>query len=287
MKQIRITIIDPRQLIRESFEKLLCGPLFNVVTTGRTLADAFNGADMAQADVVILGHSTKPEVEAQITALRHLPAAPQRPHFVLVTELEEPDLLRRALAAGMDALLSKDISSRVLQRSLELVALGPRLFPASLVHSAPPASQPVAPSSAAPGCATPEGAVPEPKPAPGLITVPAPLASVMPKFGAQPPSTRPGAALPGPYERAALSARESQILGYLVRAFPNKAIALELKITEATVKVHIKALLRKIRASNRTEAAIWALSARRMPNQGAEVADLPVAAGMADRRAAV
>ena len=275
MKQIRIAIIDPRQLIREGFQKLLRRPLFDVVAAGKTLADAFGSAGMARADVVVLGHSTKTEVEAQIAALRHLPAEPHRPRFVLVTEIEEPDLLRQALASGVDALLSKNISSRVLQRSLELVALGQRLFPACLVPAAP----------AAPNAATPEGK-PEPKPAPGMIAVPAPLASAMSRFGAQVPFTRPDAALPGLQGRAALSMRENQILGYLVRALPNKAIACELQITEATVKVHIKALLRKIRASNRTQAAIWALSHGRTPQATNEAADLPVA-GMMDRHSAV
>jgi two-component system nitrate/nitrite response regulator NarL len=37
-------------------------------------------------------------------------------------------------------------------------------------------------------------------------------------------------------------------------------IANHLNITEATVKVHLKSLLRKIKASNRTQAAIWALN---------------------------
>ena len=286
MKQIRIMVIDPRQLIREGFERLLRRPLFNVVTTGRTLEEAFNSADMAQADVVVLSHSSEAEVEAQLAALRHRPAEPHRPRFVLVTEIEEPYLLRQALESGVDALLSKDISSRVLQRSLELVALGQRLFPVSLLNSASDASQSTVPSSSAPGCATPETAEPELKPAPGLITVSAPLVSTMPKFGAQPPPARPDPVSPGPHERAALSARENQILEYLVRAFSNKAIALELKITEATVKVHIKALLRKIRASNRTQAAIWALSRRRVPNQAAEITDFSVA-GMANRHVVV
>jgi two-component system nitrate/nitrite response regulator NarL len=40
----------------------------------------------------------------------------------------------------------------------------------------------------------------------------------------------------------------------------NKAIANRLGITEATVKVHLKSLLRKIGAANRTQAAIWALN---------------------------
>ena len=74
MKQIRIMVIDPRQLVREGFEKLLRRPLFNVVTTGRTLEDAFNSADMAQADIVILSHSTEAEIEAQM-----LPSATCRP----------------------------------------------------------------------------------------------------------------------------------------------------------------------------------------------------------------
>jgi two-component system, NarL family, nitrate/nitrite response regulator NarL len=31
-------------------------------------------------------------------------------------------------------------------------------------------------------------------------------------------------------------------------------------MTEASVKVHLKAVLRKIQASNRTQAAIWAIN---------------------------
>jgi DNA-binding NarL/FixJ family response regulator len=57
---------------------------------------------------------------------------------------------------------------------------------------------------------------------------------------------------------ARLSAQEERILGHLVQGHPNKAIARELGITDATVKVHVKAILRKIGAQNRTQAAIWA-----------------------------
>ena len=55
-----------------------------------------------------------------------------------------------------------------------------------------------------------------------------------------------------------LSKREREILRGLVSGWSNKVIARELAITEATVKVHMKALLRKIRITNRTQAAIWA-----------------------------
>src|SRR5258708_2288364 len=57
-----------------------------------------------------------------------------------------------------------------------------------------------------------------------------------------------------------LSAREMQILGCLVSGDQNKQIAYELKISDGTVKVHLKAILKKIRVQNRTQAAIWAMN---------------------------
>ena len=38
----------------------------------------------------------------------------------------------------------------------------------------------------------------------------------------------------------------------------NNVIACKLVITESTVKVHMKAIFRKLRLQNRTQAAIWA-----------------------------
>ena len=56
-----------------------------------------------------------------------------------------------------------------------------------------------------------------------------------------------------------LSAREIQILDCLIRGEPNKAIAVKLDISEASVKVALKGMLRKIGVGNRTQAAVWAL----------------------------
>lgn len=63
-----------------------------------------------------------------------------------------------------------------------------------------------------------------------------------------------------------LSVKEAQVLTYLRVGAPNKVIAHKLEITEATVKVHVKAIMRKIGVSNRTQAAIWA--SQRLPRQG-------------------
>jgi two-component system, NarL family, nitrate/nitrite response regulator NarL len=57
-----------------------------------------------------------------------------------------------------------------------------------------------------------------------------------------------------------LSTRQQSILGCLIQGDSNKTIARKMTITEATVKVHVKAILRKIRVQNRTQAAIWAMS---------------------------
>src|SRR6185436_13896454 len=59
--------------------------------------------------------------------------------------------------------------------------------------------------------------------------------------------------------RHGLSEREEQVLRDLVKGLPNKMIARKRDIAEATVKVHLKSILRKIRMANRTQAAIWAL----------------------------
>ena len=56
----------------------------------------------------------------------------------------------------------------------------------------------------------------------------------------------------------ALSRRETAILRTLTEGASNKIIARKLVITESTVKVHMKAILRKLRLQNRTQAAIWA-----------------------------
>ena len=56
-----------------------------------------------------------------------------------------------------------------------------------------------------------------------------------------------------------LSERELLVLRCLRSAMSNKLIAREFNISEASVKVHVKSILRKINIRNRTEAAIWAL----------------------------
>lgn len=64
---------------------------------------------------------------------------------------------------------------------------------------------------------------------------------------------------PQPPEKTTLTERESQILAQLAEGRCNKDIARLLGISDATVKVHIKHLLRKLHMKSRLEAAVWAL----------------------------
>lgn len=69
--------------------------------------------------------------------------------------------------------------------------------------------------------------------------------------------------LPARDEVAAdLTEREREILAQLSDGHSNKEIARELGISDATVKVHIKHLLRKLGVKSRLEAAVWALQGR-------------------------
>ena len=90
----------------------------------------------------------------------------------------------------------------------------------------------------------------------GEKVMPSALAGLLPEWGRKvhhAPHSAPGVEL--------LSSREIDTLRCLCRGDPNKVIARELDISEATVKVHVKAILRKLGLRNRTQAAAWSLNA--------------------------
>lgn len=60
-------------------------------------------------------------------------------------------------------------------------------------------------------------------------------------------------------DQAGLTQRETEALQLLSEGLSNKLIARKLGISDATVKVHIKHILRKLQLSSRVEAAVWAI----------------------------
>jgi DNA-binding NarL/FixJ family response regulator len=63
---------------------------------------------------------------------------------------------------------------------------------------------------------------------------------------------------------AGMTAREREVLGLLATGMPNKTIAAQLGISEATVKAHLTRIFREIGVTDRMQAALWARE-RRLP----------------------
>lgn len=70
-------------------------------------------------------------------------------------------------------------------------------------------------------------------------------------------SEEPQSAESSPFDD--LTPRETEILGLLAEGQSNKAIARNLGISDGTVKLHVKAILRKLNVHSRVEAAVMAV----------------------------
>ena len=68
-------------------------------------------------------------------------------------------------------------------------------------------------------------------------------------------------------DRTALTPRELDVLRQVAHGQRNRDIGSTLGIAEGTVKGHIHRILRKLRVTNRTEAAVAALATGRLPRK--------------------
>ena len=59
-------------------------------------------------------------------------------------------------------------------------------------------------------------------------------------------------------EPVGLTPRECDVLNLLREGKPNKIIAAALDLKETTVKIHVRHIMKKLKATNRTEAALMA-----------------------------
>jgi two-component system nitrate/nitrite response regulator NarL len=139
--------------------------------------------------------------------------------IVALADQFDPDCVRKAYEAGTDGIFLTALSPQALVTSLELVMLGESMVPMALGWSM------LNEQSSSP---TPESQ--------GEAVTPLPSDPRMHK----------------------LSPREAEILRCIMQGHPNKVIARKCDVTEATIKVHVKAILRKVGVSNRTQAAMWA-----------------------------
>ena len=121
--------------------------------------------------------------------------------IVLLAEAFDEKVIMQAVECNVDGLILEQIGRDALIKSLELVVLGEKVFPANnLLHICRRNTEMTATNTDANS------------------------------------------------QLETLSSREVEVLHKLTAGFPNKAIARDCGITKSTVKVHVKAILRKIRA---------------------------------------
>ena len=70
------------------------------------------------------------------------------------------------------------------------------------------------------------------------------------------------------------TARQAAVVDALTKGMANKTIAYELNLRESTVKVHVRKIMRKLNATNRTQAAFLAVKLKNADEQ--QNSDLPL-----------
>jgi two-component system, NarL family, nitrate/nitrite response regulator NarL len=169
--------------------------------------------------------------------VRRVVTANPRVKAVILATSQKPEDIVAALRAGACGFLSQDLPGETLLRSLELIAHGEMI-----VHPQ------FAWNPAAARDAMTNG---DSEKVTALVTT-----NGTPQFTQR--VAAEGANENKTSDVPSLSRRETLILRMLIQGASNKVIARTLVITESTVKVHMKAILRKLRLQNRTQAAIWA-----------------------------
>lgn len=219
MRSINIIIIEPRTLLREGLVSLLRGSDFRVILDVAT-PDKVSQAALERANILIIGTSNEPtEI---LGYLKQHTAATQSRKIVIITEVNgqiSQPDIMKCLSNGADCCIFNVRSREVLLRSLHLVVLGQRV----VVFGQ---------ESGTPDTVT-------------LENKPSSVVEYEPRAGSD--------------YAAQLSAREIEILSFIVAGDSNKAIARTCRLAESTVKIHLKTILRKIGVRNRTQAAIWAI----------------------------
>ena len=218
--RVATVLVARDNLFREGLLLILRTTAFRVCKVAATIDDLSLQSTRTSGPFLFLIGTGGDHAATALTVERLRKHNPSARIVVLSDRCELNDALA-VFRAGADGYLFEQISRDALIKSLDLVMLGVTILPAALMHLVGEDHEMVS----------------EDNPA-----VPATQTDV-PTFDHMPRK---------------LSHQEMGILRCLMQGEPNKTIALQFAITEATVKVHIKAILRKIRVRNRTQAAVWA-----------------------------
>ena len=239
-----LVVTHPSTLFHNGLRQLFAKSRFRPVRIATSLNEDLEDYLRSQSACVWL---TGVEISVSTTnaLVRKVVAANPGVKAVILAASQKPEDIVTALRAGACGFLCQDIPGERLLRSLELIALGEMV-----VH----------PKFAWSGAANENQASGDLESNERFLATGGSshmiqrLESLATRSdGAEAASEcQTGGAVPS------LSRREMLILRMLMQGSSNKVIARTMVITESTVKVHMKAILRKLRLENRTQAAIWA-----------------------------
>ncbi|WP_249779424.1 helix-turn-helix domain-containing protein [Bradyrhizobium sediminis] len=254
-------IIEPHLLVREALESLIKNYRYRVVCSSASAADINDPAMVGDGPkLVILGAETTDDAVAEAINIRKLWANSK---IVLLFEHASAADFQKLLTSEVDGCVPLFASPETLIRTLDFVTFED----ARVVVLARTKSPAIRPSpkdkSHQPELGTDEPPSGDTEHETGSVNV-VPMPPARPTVSgcsvAHLDGHEDGTHWTPPLQNhPRLSERETQILDGLVQGHANKTIARSCDITEATVKVHMKSILRKIQVANRTQAAVWAL----------------------------
>jgi two-component system, NarL family, nitrate/nitrite response regulator NarL len=215
---VTTVLLCDNSLLHSGLQSILRGGPFAPAMTAST-ANATQAQDVASGSALVLIDASQ-GISHLLDVIRRVKEQAPKARIVALADQFDLEFVRLGHQAGVDGFCSAANAPEVLIKSLELVMLGEAVIPSGVLRSIADRDF---------DCL---------KPPPR-------------EHGSEEPNSPD---LMG----CKLSTRETQILNCLRQGAPNKAIARRLDVAEATVKVHMKAILRKIGASNRTQAAMWA-----------------------------
>ena len=224
-------IVEKSALFRAGLARILAGRRFRITAACASPPEIPESA-LSQRQCLALVGCDNGDLGTLLPEIARLKNENAALRTIILSEQFHPEEWLAALEAGADGYLIKnEITPEALLQSLELVLLGGVVIPQGLSRLLTARGPTLGDMS--------------------VVLDPAPACDeVAPE--------KPAEAMPNG-ELARLSNREQMILMQLTQGASNKHIARVLNIAEATVKVHVKSLLRKIRVNNRTQAAMWAI----------------------------
>src|SRR5260370_20431623 len=211
-------------LLREGLARILRSANFRILASVSRADDLLPSKLQPHQPLFLVVH-TGDDFDAVVEQIELLRDQHPGGRIAIVADHYRPGELVSAFRAGANGYFADIMPCDVFIKSMELVMMGETIFPPAFLSF----------------FLDPEGAL----------------------LGAAAPRAEDNQATPIRTENTfapQLSAREKLILRCLIEGDSNKCIARKINIAEATVKVHVKAILRKIRVQNRTQAAIWGMN---------------------------